>query len=521
MEKKNIAAIYCRLSEEDRNKKNETQDSESIINQIMILTRYAENAGWEVYDCYTDDDWTGADRTRPAFNRLLQDAENGKFNIVLCKTQSRFTRELELVEKYIHGLFPVWGIRFVSIVDNADSAVKGNKKSRQINGLVNEWYLEDMSENIRAVLDARRKEGYYIGSTALYGYRKDPEQKGHLVIDPEAAEVVRLVFNSFANGMGKSAIARMLNEKGIPNPTEYKRQKGITYKTPKHKLGTLWKYFAIADMLINEMYIGNLVQGKYGSVSYKTHKNKPKSKENWIRVEHTHEAIIDRELWNRVQKLIREKAHPFDTGEIGIFACKVHCRHCGYVMRSSKNHGKHYLRCTTKMISKESCQGSFISVEKLEGIVLEELRNMNEAYLDQEILENEVILNHNLGERRKQLEKLRSRAQRKEEQANQAIKNLYLDKVKGIIDMERFNMLSEELESDAKCEKSRAEEYMRQIEELEKQEQKQADKKIIVEGYVNAEHLNRAIVEELIDYIEVSKRDSESKLVNVNIHWNF
>lgn len=173
------------------------------------------------------------------------------------------------------------------------------------------------------------------------------------------------------------------------------------------------------------------------------------------------------------------------------------------------------------MISKESCQGSFISVEKLEGIVLEELRNMNEAYLDQEILENEVILNHNLGERRKQLEKLRSRAQRKEEQANQAIKNLYLDKVKGIIDMERFNILSEELESDAKCEKSRAEEYIRQIEELEKQEQKQADKKIIVEGYVNAEHLNRAIVEELIDYIEVSKRDSESKLVNVNIHWNF
>lgn len=127
MEKKNIAAIYCRLSEEDRNKKNKTQDSESIINQIMILTRYAQNAGWEVYDCYTDDDWTGADRTRPAFNRLLQDAENRKFNIVLCKTQSRFTRELELVEKYIHGLFPVWGIRFVSIVDNADSAVKGNK----------------------------------------------------------------------------------------------------------------------------------------------------------------------------------------------------------------------------------------------------------------------------------------------------------------------------------------------------------------------------------------------------------
>lgn len=521
MEKKNIAAIYCRLSEEDRNKKDETQDSESIINQIMILTRYAENAGWEVYDCYTDDNWTGADRTRPAFNRLLQDAENGKFTIVLCKTQSRFTRELELVEKYIHGLFPAWGIRFVSIVDNADSAIKGNKKSRQINGLVNEWYLEDMSENIRAVLDARRKEGYYIGSTALYGYRKDTEQKGHLVVDPEAAEIVRLVFHSFANGMGKSAIARMLNEKGIPNPTEYKRQKGITYRTPKHKPGTLWKYSAIADMLANEMYIGNLVQGKYGSVSYKTHKNKPKAKEEWIRVENTHEAIIDRELWNRVQKLIKEKAHPFGTGEIGFFAHKVRCRHCGYVMRSSKNHGKHYLRCTTKMISRESCQGSFISVEKLEGIVLEELHNMNAAYLDQETLENAVVLNHNLAERRKQLEKLRSTAQRKEEQAKQAIKNLYLDKIKGAIDIECFHMLSEELETDVKLQKSRAEEYMQQIEELEQQEQEQSDKKKIVEKYINAEHLNKAVVEELIDYIEVSKRDLETNLVHVNIHWNF
>lgn len=173
------------------------------------------------------------------------------------------------------------------------------------------------------------------------------------------------------------------------------------------------------------------------------------------------------------------------------------------------------------MISRESCQGSFISVEKLEGIVLEELHNMNEAYLDQEILENEVVLNHNLAERKRQLEKLRSRAQRKKERANQAIKNLYLDKVKGIIDMERFHMLSEELEADAKCEKGRAEEYMQQIEELEQQEQKQADKKKIVEGYVNVEHLNRAMVEELIDYIEVSKRDSETKLINVDIHWNF
>jgi len=133
-------AIYCRLSEEDRNKQSSTDDSGSIQNQKAMLIKYALEHNWEVYNIYSDDDYTGADRNRPAFRQLLEDAENHKFNIILCKTQSRFTRELELVEKYIHGIFPMLGIRFVSIVDNADTANKGNKKSRQINDLVNVWY---------------------------------------------------------------------------------------------------------------------------------------------------------------------------------------------------------------------------------------------------------------------------------------------------------------------------------------------------------------------------------------------
>ena len=157
------AAIYCRLSEEDRNKQFETDDSNSIQNQKTMLVQYAMEQGWEIYNIYSDDDYAGADRKRPEFNRLIQDAEQKKFDIVLCKTQSRFTRELELVEKYIHGFFPIWGIRFVSIVDNADTDNKGNKKSRQINGLVNEWYLEDMSENIKSVLTNRRQNGFHIG----------------------------------------------------------------------------------------------------------------------------------------------------------------------------------------------------------------------------------------------------------------------------------------------------------------------------------------------------------------------
>ena len=361
-----------------------------------MLMQYAIEQGWEIFRIYSDDDYAGADRRRPEFNRLLQDAEARKFDIVLCKTQSRFTRELELVEKYIHGLFPIWGIRFISIVDNADTANKGNKKSRQINGLVNEWYLEDMSDNIRSVLKNRRENGFHIGSFALYGYKKDPDQKGHLLIDEEAAAVVREVFTLFSQGYGKTAIARMLNDRGIPNPTEYKRQKGLRYKQPKAKNSTLWKYFAISDMLVNEIYIGNMVQGKYGSVSYKTKQNKPRPKSQWYIVEGTHEPIIDRELWDRVQKMVQQRAKPFNIGTIGLFARKARCANCGYVMRSSKNRGKHYLQCSNHHVAKDACVGSYISVDKLEQMVIDELNRLSKEYLNKDDLERKIVFCNNL-----------------------------------------------------------------------------------------------------------------------------
>ena len=228
-----IVAIYCRLSEEDRNKRNKSDDSGSIQNQKMMLTEYAKKNDWTIFKVYSDDDYAGSDRTRPAFNELITDAKLRKFNIVLCKTQSRFTRELEIVEKYIHGLFPELGIRFVSIVDNIDTDVIGNKKSRQINGLINEWYLEDMSDSIKAALRTRMKAGFFIGSFAPYGYKKDPEKKGHLIIDEPAAEIVREIFSLYNRGFGRTAIARILNDRGIPSPEKYFFQNG----TKKNLIG--------------------------------------------------------------------------------------------------------------------------------------------------------------------------------------------------------------------------------------------------------------------------------------------
>jgi len=519
------AAIYCRLSEEDKNKQFETDDSCSIQNQKTMLLQYAMEQGWEVYNIYSDDDYTGSDRRRPAFNRLLKDAEQRRFDIILCKTQSRFTRELELVETYIHGLFPIWGIRFVSIVDNADTANKGNKKSRQINGLVNEWYLEDMSENIRSVLTNRRVNGFHIGAFALYGYQKDPDQKGHLIIDAEAAAIVREVFTLFAQGYGKTAIARMLNDRGIPNPTEYKRLHGLRYQQPKTKNSTLWKYAAISDMLTNEIYIGNMVQGKYGSISYKTKQNKPRPKSEWYVVEGTHEPIIDRALWDRVQAMVAAKSKPFEVGTIGLFARKVRCANCGSTMRSSKTApqrgSKHYLQCANRHIAKDACEGAFISVDRLEKLVIAELNRLSAEYLDKDALEQNIVFCNNLQAQKNRILADLTTYRKKIEEYAKGVRELYMDKVKGLITEHDFA----ELSKDFYTQKERLE---RVVADGEKQlcgiEEKMAigeNRRERIEQYTNLEHLNRETVETLIDYISVGKRIPGTRNVPIEIHWNF
>ena len=515
------AAIYCRLSEEDRNKQSETDDSNSIQNQKAMLLQYVIEQGWELYNIYSDDDYTGSDRRRPQFNRLLQDAEQHRFDIVLCKTQSRFTRELELVEKYIHGLFPSWGIRFISIVDNADTANKGNKKSRQINGLVNEWYLEDMSENIRSVLTNRRRNGFHIGAFALYGYRKDPDQKGRLLIDEEAAAVVREVFVLFAQGYGKSAIARMLNDRGVPNPTEYKRLHGLRYKQPKTKNSTLWKYAAISDMLTNEIYIGHMVQGKYGSVSYKTKQNKPRPKEEWYVVEGTHEPIIDRELWDRVQAMVAERAKPFDVDTVGLFARKARCAHCGYAMRSSKCQGKRYLRCSTRHVSKDACVGSFISVEKLERLVIGELDRLSAAYLDKAEAERSIGFRDDLQGQRSRLLSDIAICKSKIAECSRGVRELYMDKVKGLLSGSDFADLSRDFAAERDRLARLVADNEKRLADVDARIAAGDGRRELVEAYAHPDHLTREIVEALIDHITVSKRIPGTRTVPVEIHWNF
>ncbi len=297
-------AIYCRISREDA----EGEENASIANQRAILRDHAAKMGWQVTAEYTDEDMSGADSCRPAFNALLQAAKAGEVDVILCKSQSRFTRDMEMVERYLHGLLPRWGVRFVSLADNSDTARRENKKARQINGLVNEWYLEDLSDSIRLVLDHKRREGCFIGSFAPYGYLRSGQVRGLLVPDEAAAETVRRIFTMAAEGQSMQRIADGLNGEGVPNPTAYKRLRGLKYRNEPRGSGDKWSRATVRRIVTNEVYIGTAVQGKRRKEGYKSRRVIDLPPEAWIRVENAHAPLVSRGLFQAANDALRSRS---------------------------------------------------------------------------------------------------------------------------------------------------------------------------------------------------------------------
>ncbi len=521
------AAIYCRLSEEDKFKANADDDSNSIANQKSMLTQYCLEKGWEIFGVYSDDDFTGSDRNRPAFNRLIRDAEAHRFDVVVCKTQSRFTREIELVEKYINYLFPLWGVRFVSIVDNADTAVKGNKKARQINGLINEWYLEDMSDNIKAVLTSRRREGLFIGAFAPYGYKKDPEQKGHLVVDEEAAAVVRKIFALYLSGLGRTAIARELNRLHIPTPADYKISNGENYKNGSTaKRSKQWRYFMVGNILTNEVYIGNLVQNKAHSVSYKSKKVKPTDRSDWIRVENTHAPIIDRETWYLAQSILEARPKPsFERRSVNVFARKVFCSECGRSARVSKGsssaNGRRYLRCSTRYYAPDECEGMSVSYDRLCGLVLAEFRKITAQMLDVERVAGELSLTDRSKEQTANLEREEARLEKLVSENAQYLKTLYIDKVKGVIDEGTYIELSRSFSEESKSNEELLALTRERLSRLRGQGARTEAPADIVRRHAEPRELTFEMVQVFIEKIVVHPKKPYSRRDEIDIYWNF
>lgn len=525
--------VYCRLSDEDRDKINKTDDSDSIVNQRSMCLKYADQNGWNVVDIYSDDDFSGAGTFRPDFERLIKDCESGKINLVLCKSQSRFSRDMGVIEYYLHNKFLEWGVRFVSIVDNADTSIEANKKSRQINGLINEWYLDDLSQNIKKSLRNKREDGLFMGSFAPYGYDRSEEDYHKLVIDPVAAEVVKKIFKMYADGYGYHRICEYLNNNNILPRSVYKKQKGSKFVCSNCDLETVrWNPDTVAQILRNEVYIGNLVQGKTTYVSYKNHKKKSVSANEWCRTPNTHEPIIDMETWNKVQSILGTHYKVTKTGQINYFTRKVYCSCCGkafmrnvYNVKSEKTGQRAYMQCKGNKKFHICDNNKSIRMDKLEEILLNAINDLLDNYYDRndlkELYEIRQEQDTNNNDSIKALEKEKEDLNKKISNNKTYYRNLFEEKVKGVISEDMFQMMSKDYFNEIENMMKRIEIIDKQIDELkvDKKEKKQADD--ILKKYKHIKKLNKVILDEFIDKVYIGELDKETNTRNIEIEWNF
>ncbi|MCL2578492.1 MAG: recombinase family protein [Oscillospiraceae bacterium] len=524
------AAIYIRLSEEDRDKVSKGDDSESITNQRNMLVDYATERGWDIFDIYSDEDYSGSDGTRPAFNRMLADARQRKFGVVLCKSLSRFARDVAMVEKYINGLFIEWQIRFISLTDYADSSQKGSRKNIQINSLVNQWYLEDLSENIRATMTGKKKQGQYTGAFAPYGYLKDPQDKHKLIIDPEAAAVVQRIYKLYLDGYGNKAIANCLNDEGVPCPSKYRQINGIKSNRSDEAADVLlWSDHTVWHILRNPNYTGTLVQNRYGKATYKSKTSKERTPDDWIVVENTHELIVSKEDYERVQTAkatrgLHNRNASTSRAVSNIFAGIIKCKVCGRSLITSGsgrlNKSTKYLRCAGRKSGIAKCTCAMVKYDVLVDELTERIRNIITLYCDPEQLAKHAHSRDFSGEIAA-LQRAKDKIVFELKRVSDALSSSYIDKTSGALSENDFALISANLRD--KREKLEADDKHIQA-QLDKLHEKQnAGDRVanIIAQYQDFLELDRDIVRAFIEVIRVGERDGETNEFGLEIVYNF
>lgn len=512
---KNKAALYLRLSKEDKDKLTKGDESASIQNQRLLLADYALRHDYQIAEIYADDDESGLYDTRPEFERMLTDARLGKFQIVIAKSQSRFSRNMEHIEKYLHHDFPNLGIRFIGVVDGADTAVLGNKKSRQINGLVNEWYCEDLSENIRSALRAKMRDGQYLGASCPYGYVKDPKNHNRLIIDEYAAEVVRRIYDLYLKGYGKAKIGKILTEEGVLIPTRYKREVlGINYHNSHERKTTKnWSYQTIHTILNNEVYIGNMVQNKYHNLSYKDRRHVKQPKEQWIRVTGIHEAVIDPDTFAKVRERQKIRTRAVAAkGSASLFSGMIFCADCKHAMvRMYERRGDHrfigYCCKTYKTQGKKMCARHAVNDVRLKKTVFAALQEEAGKILTSKDISNLKKAKYTdaaADSRQSRMRCIEEEIERKERYKKKTYQN-YMDE---LISKEEYVSYIKAYEEEIRNHKN----VLKQLEarQAEREERYDEQNKWVERfiHYIDMDELTREVVWELLEKIEVNEDGS-------------
>jgi DNA invertase Pin-like site-specific DNA recombinase len=506
--------IYIRLSKEDEEKE-KYSESESIGNQRTLLMQYIKENKLNFVCEYVDDGVSGTSFDRPGFNKMIEDIENGKINMVITKDLSRLGRNYVQTGLYTETYFPEHNVRYIAILDNIDTGLdSANNDIAPFKSILNEMYAKDTSKKINSVLQSKRQQGEYLG-TAPYGYKKDPENKYHLIIDEEAAKVVRTIFRKFLEGKGTMQIADFLSKQKIPIPSDYNKRnrgnKSIAYG--------LWAQSTVRFILSNEIYTGTVVQGKRKKVSFKSKKFIDVPEENWIRKENMHEAIVSKEDFKRVSKLLEETKGTRVVQNDYLFKGLLKCFDCkGYIgIRSPDKNGNIYGRCQRygRYGKFDICSPHNFNYQVFEENMLQVLKEVCMQYSDKKKLE-EIAKKSQSKEDKETLLKDKLKTYNTEiEKQNRKLELLYEDRLSEIITVESY------IENANKIKKKKID-LQNRIKEIEcelsgEESKNNKDERLdnLVDEFLNMESPTKEIIREFIERIEIHS-DKQ-----VDIYFNF
>jgi len=503
---------YIRLSKEDGDK----AESDSVASQREIIKAYVkDHPDMEIVDFYIDDGWSGTNFVRASFERMIEDIRRGIINCIIVKDLSRFGRNASMSGQYIDDFFPRHGVRFIAINNNHDSmSQNGNAMTNCImlgvTNVINESISATTSVNIRGTLNLNRQQGLFIGSHASYGYAKDPNDHHKLIIDEGAAPIVRRIFEEYLSGKAIIAIAKGLNDNGIPCPSVYKTLQGQKYRQPSNQGGkALWSDRSIRRILENQIYCGDMVQGKREKISYKIKQIRDVDKENWIIVPNTHEPIISREDFAKAQALLNSgiRRSP-KTKQVDLFAGLVRCADCGRSMNKKTNthdYGTYqYYRCATRRkMSTTACTNHTIRIDKLEAAVLKAIQNLIAVAIELDDIIGKLRNDDRRCTQATHLESALRTEQTAREKTMRLMTELYPDWKNGDITKEEYTRLKAELSK-------KLEEHDKHIASLKKSIADFSDGFVEENDFVahfkqygNIDRLTRPLLTELVETIHV------------------
>ena len=506
--------IYIRLSREDEEKE-KYQESESIGNQRTLLMQYIRQNKLNFISEYVDDGVSGTSFDRPAFNRMIEDIESGKINMVVTKDLSRLGRDYIKSGYYTEQYFPEHNVRYIAILDNIDTSLdSANNDIAPFKSILNEMYAKDTSKKINSVLQAKRNNGEYLG-TAPYGYKKDPENKYHLIIDEEAANVVKLIYEKYIAGFGTMQIADYLSKKKIPIPSDYNKRnrgtKSLTYG--------LWQQSTVRFILSNEIYTGTVIQGKRKKVSFKSKKFINLPEEDWVKVENMHEAIISKEDFERAKKVIDATKGSRVVQNDYLFKGLLRCYDCkGYIgIRSPDKNGNIYGRCQRygRFGKFDVCSPHNFNYQVFEEQMLEVLREVCKEYKNKKKLEEIAKQTKSKKTQEFDIKKQIDSFKQNIEKETRKLEVMYEDRLAGIISLEEYMKNANRIKEIVKSYEKAIKEFEQELSGESKQVKNESKLDNLVEEFLNMENPTKEIIREFIEKIEIHS-DKQ-----VDIYFNF